>query len=61
MNTFLLLLQLNEIQNQRPTVVLNTTNETVFTTDTPTLEFTGTDPEGNDICYEIQIRDVPFA
>jgi hypothetical protein len=41
--------------------VLNTADETVFTTDTPTLEFTGTDPDGDDICYEIEISDSPFV
>jgi len=39
-----------------PTVVPNTTDATDFGTDnTPTLEFTGTDNDGDDLEYEIQI------
>jgi hypothetical protein len=46
--------------NQPPTVALNTPNEEVFNTATPTLEFTGTDPEGDDITYQIQISTEAF-
>jgi len=47
--------------NLPPTVVLNTADESIFTDTTPTLEFTGTDPDGDDICYEIEISDSPFV
>lgn len=42
----------------RPTIALNTADETDFATDTtPTLEFTGTDPEGEDVRYQVRIED----
>lgn len=40
-----------------PTVALNTADATAFTTTTPTLEFTATDAEGNDVRYQIQIAN----
>jgi hypothetical protein len=43
--------------NAPPTVALNTPNEEEFATSTPTLEFTGTDPEGDDVTYRLQIFD----
>ena len=44
--------------NQAPSVVLNTANNKTFSTKTPTLEFTGTDPDGNTIMYQVQIDTV---
>lgn len=42
--------------NLSPSVTLNTADENDFGTDyTPVLEFTGSDPEGNSIRYNIQI------
>ncbi len=42
--------------NTAPTVALNTTDATDFAADTtPTLEFTGTDADTNDIRYKVQI------
>ena len=44
------------LPNDSPTVALNTTNATDFGSDTtPTIEFTGTDAESNDIRYNAQI------
>lgn len=40
-----------------PTVTLDTTDATAFTTLTPTLLFTGTDADLDDIFYEIQISN----
>jgi len=45
--------------NLGPSVVLDTPNEQVFTTNQPTLLFTGTDPDSDDLVYEIQISDNP--
>lgn len=42
-----------------PTVALNTADETVFNDSTPTLLFTGTDADGDDVRYNIQISDNP--
>ncbi|PIP46425.1 MAG: hypothetical protein COX15_00695, partial [Candidatus Colwellbacteria bacterium CG23_combo_of_CG06-09_8_20_14_all_42_19] len=45
--------------NNPPTVVLNTPTDTQTITDTtPTVEFTGTDTEANDIEYNVQIDTV---
>ena len=44
--------------NATPTVILNTA-DAVTLSDTPTVEFTGTDAESDDITYEIQISDDP--
>jgi hypothetical protein len=44
--------------NESPGVVLNTPDQTTFLdTNLPTVEFTGTDPETEDIRYNIQISD----
>lgn len=43
--------------NDPPVVVLDTADETAFTTNRPTLLFTGTDPEADDIRYQIQIAN----
>jgi hypothetical protein len=43
--------------NSVPTVALDTPDEQVFTTDTPTVEFTGSDTELDDLRYNIQIAD----
>ena len=40
-----------------PSVTLDTTDATTFTTATPTLLFTGTDADSDPIIYEIQIAD----
>jgi len=40
-----------------PTVAQDTADETVFNDETPTLAFTGTDPDGDDVRYNIQISD----
>jgi hypothetical protein len=43
---------------QSPTVVLNTPADTATgISTTPTLEFTGTDPGGDDVRYNVQIFD----
>jgi len=50
------LLTLLESENQPPTIAPNTPDANNFGSDTtPTLEFTGSDPEGNDVSYEVQI------
>ena len=42
--------------NQPPTVALNTPADAASISDTtPTLDFTGTDAEGNDVRYEVQV------
>ena len=41
--------------NQTPVVVLNTADGASIASTTPTLEFTGTDAESDDVTYEIQI------
>lgn len=41
--------------NVPPTIVLDTLDATVFNTGTPTLQFTGSDDDGDDITYEIKI------
>ena len=43
------------ITSDQPSVVLNTAEAYEFTTDVPTLEFTGTDASDADIRYQIQI------
>jgi hypothetical protein len=43
--------------NVPPTVVLNTSASSVFNDTTPTLEFTGSDDDDDDIRYQIQISD----
>lgn len=40
-----------------PTVVLDTPNDTRFYTASPTLLFTGTDPEGDRIHYQVEITE----
>ncbi|NJN55857.1 MAG: hypothetical protein HC804_14605 [Anaerolineae bacterium] len=45
--------------NDPPTVALDTADEATFNDSTPTLEFTGTDADGDDIRYNIQITDNP--
>lgn len=47
---------INPNLNQPPTIAPNTPDLKKFSTRTPTLEFTGTDPEGNPITYQIQIH-----
>lgn len=47
-----------EAPNQPPTVALNTADESELST-LPTLEFTGTDADDDDITYQIQIGDNP--
>lgn len=45
-----------------PTVTLDTVDEEEFADDTPTLEFTGTDADGDDVTYEAQIgTDASFS
>lgn len=44
-----------EIPQEPPEVALNTPDETVFNTPTPKLEFTGADPDDDDITYEVEI------
>ena len=46
------------ITSDQPSVVLNTAEAYEFTTDRPTLEFTGTDASDSDIRYNIQIDTV---
>lgn len=49
---------INPSLNAPPTTTLNSpANNTVLTTDKPALKFTGTDPEGEDVTYEVQIDD----
>ena len=40
-----------------PTIALNTSDAQAFATDQPTVEFTGTDPDGDDVRYNVQIAD----
>lgn len=47
--------------NFSPTLVLDTADEASFATGTPTLLFTGTDGESDDVCYELQISDEAFT
>lgn len=42
-----------------PSVVLDTANASTFNTGTPTVAFTGTDPDGDAIQYNAQITDNP--
>ena len=44
--------------NAAPTVALNTADATSFSSATPTVQFTGTDAESNDISYEVQIDTI---
>lgn len=45
-------------ENAAPSVALNSPSDSATTTDTtPTLDFTGTDAEGNDIRFELQLCD----
>lgn len=44
----------------RPTVALNTADAYAFSTSTPTLEFTGTDPGTDSLRYQIQITDLNY-
>ena len=48
------------LSNQTPTIELNTSNDTLFQTSTPTLEMTGTDAETDDLTYDIKISDTPL-
>jgi hypothetical protein len=41
--------------NRTPTIALNTADAHSFANGTPTLEFTGTDADGDDVTYEVQI------
>ncbi len=41
--------------NQSPAVALNTADDAEFTTNTPTLQFTGTDADSDDIRYAIEV------
>ncbi len=43
-----------------PTVALNTINAITFASTTPTLQFTGTDPESQDVRYNIQLSSATF-
>lgn len=53
------LIRITYTVNTSPTVALNTLDAHNFGTDqTPTLEFTGTDPDGDRITYNIQIDTV---
>ncbi|MGE0463258.1 MAG: hypothetical protein AB7Q16_17985 [Vicinamibacterales bacterium] len=45
------------ITGSAPTVSLSTTNGQAFTTATPTLAFTGTDANGDNIRYRVQVAD----
>ncbi|NCD15370.1 MAG: hypothetical protein EOL92_09105, partial [Bacteroidia bacterium] len=48
--------------NQPPTTVLNTpANATTLTTTTPTLAFTATDPEGDQVSYQVQVGNADFT
>jgi hypothetical protein len=49
------------VLNSRPTITLITADEQAFSDTTPTLEFRGTDANGDDICYEIEISDTAFT
>jgi hypothetical protein len=49
------------VANTGPTITPNTADATTFTTTTPTLEFTGDDPDSDDLRYEVQITDNPDA
>lgn len=52
------LLTLLESENQPPTIAPNTPDANNFGSDTtPTLEFTGTDSESDDLSYEVEISD----
>ncbi len=44
-----------------PAITLDTADASEFSVDTPTLEFTGTDPDDDDVRYQIQITDNPDA
>lgn len=54
-------IEYTEAGQNPPTVVLDTADDTLFADPTPTLLFTGTDQESNDIRYNIQISDNPDA
>lgn len=43
--------------NLGPSVVLDTPDEQIFTTNQPVLLFTGTDPDSDELRYQIQISD----
>ena len=47
---------INILPNEAPTIAPNTPDLKVFSTPAPTLEFTGTDTEGNPITYQIQVH-----
>lgn len=48
----------SDTPNAPPTTTLNSpSNATTLTTDTPTLAFTATDPEGDDVQYQVQVAD----
>lgn len=47
------------VANNAPTIAQNTADATTFTSLTPTLEFTGSDADSDDLQYEIQISDHP--
>lgn len=51
---------INPPLNASPTTVLNSpANNTTLTTTTPTLAFTATDPEGEQVSYQIQVSTSP--
>lgn len=43
--------------NLPPTTALNTTDNTTFNTSTPTFYATGTDPEGDDVVYQLSFQN----
>lgn len=54
-------IEYTEAGQTAPAVVLDTADDSTFNDSTPTLEFTGTDDEADDIRYNIQITDNPDA
>ena len=44
-----------------PSMALNTADEHAFSTSTPTLEMIGTDPDGDDIRYLVQIHETDLS
>jgi hypothetical protein len=48
-----------ESSNAEPTVVCVTADDETFNTDTPTLEFEGSDDESDDLRYQVQISTGP--
>lgn len=54
-------LELAAASNTTPTISPNTADAVVMSTTLPTVEFTGTDTESDDLRYQVQITDNPDA